>query len=249
MRAVIADDEFLAREELKYFIQNYSSLEIVGEFEDGLAVLKFLQESETDVIFLDINMPSLDGVMLAKSVSRFAQKPKIVFVTAYREHAVEAFELEAFDYILKPYSEERIISVLQKLERSGRQGEREQEKQEPEKQVFASPMEGRLTLHGEDSILVVNQEDIYYCEARERSTLVHTKDQTCPVNQSISDFYEKLPHDRFFRCHRSYIVNIRKIREIIPWFNNTYNIRLADMEAQIPVSRGNVREFRQLMEL
>jgi two-component system LytT family response regulator len=116
MRAIIVEDEFLAREELKYFIKNYSSIEIVDEFEDGIEVLKFIQKNEIDVIFLDINILSLDGVLLAKNISKFSKKPYIVFITAYKEHAVEAFEIEAFDYILKPYHESRMISMLKKLE-------------------------------------------------------------------------------------------------------------------------------------
>lgn len=112
MKAIIVDDEFLAREELKYFIQNYSKIDIVSEFSDGIEVLKFIQNNEIDVIFLDINIPSLDGVLLAQSISKFTKKPYIVFITAYKEHAVEAFEVEAFDYILKPYSESRIVSML-----------------------------------------------------------------------------------------------------------------------------------------
>ena len=116
MKGIIVEDEYLSREELKYFIKNYSGIEIVGEFDDGLDVLKFLQENEVDAIFLDINIPSLDGVFLAKNISKFAVKPYIIFITAYKEHAAEAFEIEAFDYILKPYSEDRIISMLRKLE-------------------------------------------------------------------------------------------------------------------------------------
>ena len=103
MKAIVVDDEFLAREELKYFINNFSNIEIAAEFEDGIEVLKYIQNNEVDVIFLDINIPSLDGVLLAKSISKFTKKPFIVFITAYKEHAADAFEIEAFDYILKPY--------------------------------------------------------------------------------------------------------------------------------------------------
>lgn len=118
MKAIIVEDEFPAREELKYLIDAYSSIQVTNCFEDGLDVLKFLQENETDAIFLDINIPSLDGMLLAGSISKFAKKPYIIFTTAYKEHAAQAFELEAFDYILKPYDEKRIASMLHKLEAS-----------------------------------------------------------------------------------------------------------------------------------
>lgn len=116
MKVIIVEDEFLAQQELSWLIKTHSQMEIVGCFEDGLDVLKFLQHNRVDAIFLDINIPSLDGVLLAQNINQFAHKPFIVFVTAWKEHAVEAFELEAFDYILKPYQESRIISMLHKLE-------------------------------------------------------------------------------------------------------------------------------------
>ncbi|VTN10680.1 Inner membrane protein ypdA [Raoultella terrigena] len=115
MKVIIVEDEFLAQQELTWLINTHSQMEIVGTFDDGLDVLKFLQHNRVDAIFLDINIPSLDGVLLAQNISQFAHKPFIVFITAWKEHAVEAFELEAFDYILKPYQESRIINMLQKL--------------------------------------------------------------------------------------------------------------------------------------
>ena len=118
MKAIIVEDEFPAREELKYFIKNFSKIEILNEFDNGVEVLKFIQENIVDVIFLDINIPLLEGMLLARTINNFKFKPKIVFITAYKEHAVDAFELEAFDYILKPYSDDRIISMLNKLEKS-----------------------------------------------------------------------------------------------------------------------------------
>lgn len=240
MRAIIVEDEFLAREELKYFIKNYSSIEIVDEFEDGIEVFKFIQQNEVDVIFLDINIPSLDGVLLAKNISKFSKKPYIVFITAYKEHAVEAFEIEAFDYILKPYHESRIISMLKKLELSYNQ---------QKDNLHKNSVTNKINLWKNEKIIVVDLDDIYYCVARERLTYVFTKNEEYSVSVSITEFYNSLPKDKFFRCHRSYIVNITKIREIIPWFNNTYNLRLQDIDYEIPVSRSNLKEFKQLMNI
>src|SRR4051812_46817885 len=116
MKAIIVEDEIPAREELEYLIEAYSEIEVTHFFDDGLDVLKFLQEQETDVIFLDINIPSLDGILLASTISKFTKRPYIVFTTAYKEHAARAFELEAFDYVLKPYDEKRIAAMLSRLE-------------------------------------------------------------------------------------------------------------------------------------
>jgi two-component system LytT family response regulator len=240
MKAIIVEDEFLAREELKYFIKNYSKIEIIDEFEDGIDVLKFIQNNEVDIIFMDINIPSLDGVLLAKSISKFSKKPYIVFITAYKEHAAEAFEIEAFDYILKPYSESRIVAMLKKLENVNN---------DKENIIHKSSLSNKINLWRNEKIIVVDMNDIYYCAAEERITHVFTKNDEYSVNLGIAEFYETLPKNTFFKCHRSYIVNVNKIREIIPWFNNTYNLKLQDIDYQIPVSRSNIKEFKQLMNI
>lgn len=240
MRGIIVEDEFLAREELKYFIKNFSNIDIKGEFEDGVEVLKYLQENEVDVIFLDINIPLLDGIVLAKNISKFSKKPYIVFITAYKEYASDAFYIEAFDYILKPYDEKRIISMLKKLEIDFKSTKKE----EKDRKAI-----DKINLWNNDRIIVVNINDINYCEARERITTVYTNEGKYSVNMSISEFYETLPKDIFFRSHRSYIVNLTKIKEIIPWFNNTYNLKLKNVEDSVPVSRSHIKDFRNLMNI
>ncbi|MDR6720594.1 LytTR family DNA-binding domain-containing protein [Paenibacillus sp. 2003] len=266
MRALIVEDEILASEELNYLIEEHSQIEVVDRLEDGLDVLKFLQEQEVDVIFLDINIPSLDGMMLAHHIGKFATKPYIVFTTAYKEHAAEAFELEAFDYILKPYDEKRIAAMLHKLELAFKRDHAPVEQHVengPATLVDGSAAQGdllrerdtnshtdrRINLLRNDNIIVTDTADIYYAEAQEKVTKVYTKNGEFTMPVSISDFHSRLPEDTFFRCHRSYVVNLSQIREIVPWFNNTYLLRLRDLEAEVPVSRGKVKEFRQLMRI
>ncbi|WP_334292805.1 LytTR family DNA-binding domain-containing protein [Peptoclostridium litorale] len=233
LNCIIVDDEYPAREELKYFIREFSDIEILEEFDSPLEALKYIEKQNVDVIFLDISMPGLDGISLGRIISRFEEKPKIVFITAYREHAIDAFEIDAFDYILKPYSKERIIGLLKKLQKSSAKASGESIE--------------KITLWKDEKIIVLDIGDIYYCEASERNTIVHSKDESYIENTSISDFYKRLPKDRFFRTHRSYIVNLDKIKEIIPWFNNTYNIRLKDDVGEVPVSRSNIKDFRKIM--
>lgn len=244
MRAIIVEDEFPAREELKYFINNYSDIEILREFDNGLDVLKFIQENCIDVIFLDINIPLLDGMLLAKTINQFKKKPKIVFITAYKEYAVDAFELEAFDYVLKPYSEDRILSMLKKLEKL--------KDIEYRKEVYDEPEEihhSTVSLWKDNKLRVVNINEIFYCEARERETVVYTKDESYIVKNSISDFYNNLSNNLFFKTHRSYIVNLSKIQEIIPWFNNTYKLKLKYMDNEVFVSRSKIKEFKKIMNI
>ncbi|AMO47917.1 Two component transcriptional regulator, LytTR family [Enterobacter sp. FY-07] len=242
MKVIIVEDEILAQQELSWLIKAHSQMEIVGTFDDGLDVLKYLQHNKVDAIFLDINIPSLDGVLLAQNISQFAHKPFIVFITAWKEHAVEAFELEAFDYILKPYQESRIISMLQKLEHAWQQHTGATTNPQPRENAT-------INLVKDERIIVTSIHDIYYAEAHEKMTFVYTKRESYVMPMNITEFCSKLPAAHFFRCHRSYCVNLDKIREIEPWFNNTYILRLRDLEFQVPVSRSKVKEFRQLMAI
>lgn len=243
MKVIIVEDEVLAQQELNWLIKEHSQMDIVATFDDGLDVLKYLQHHEVDAIFLDINIPSLDGVLLAQNISKFAHKPFIVFITAWKEHAVEAFELEAFDYILKPWQESRIIGMLQKLESAW------QQQTAPHATGQSSRENFTINLMKDERIIVTDINDIYYAEAHEKMTFVYTRREAYVMPMNITEFCSRLPENHFFRCHRSYCVNLSKIREIEPWFNNTYILRLRDLDFQVPVSRSKVKEFRQLMRL
>lgn len=165
----------------------------------------------------------------------------MVFVTAHKEFAAEAFELEVFNYILKPYNEARIVQVLQQLEQQAR-------RPAPGSVEVNAPA-ATVNLTKGERIIVTPCEQIYYAEADEKLTYVYTRDDRVVLSMSLSEFISRLPTERFFRCHRSYCVNIDKIREIVPWFNSTYLIHLHDLDAEIPVSRSNIKAFRQLMRL
>lgn len=243
MKVIIVEDEILAQQELSWLIKAHSQMEIVATFDDGLDVLKYLQHNKADALFLDINIPSLDGVLLAQNISQFVHKPFIVFITAWKEHAVEAFELEAFDYILKPYQESRIITMLQKLEAAW------QQQSGTGGSSVATRENDTINLIKDERIIVTSIHDIYYAEAHEKMTFVYTRRESYVMPMNITEFCSKLPTAHFFRCHRSYCVNLNKIREIEPWFNNTYILRLRDLDFQVPVSRSKVKEFRQLMHL
>ena len=245
MKAIIVEDEFLAQQELSWIIKQHSAIDIVACFDNGLDVLKFLQHSEVDVIFLDINIPSLDGVLLAQNISKFAHKPQIVFITAWKEHAVQAFELEAFDYILKPYHESRIVAMLHKLEAHWQQ----QHQPNVPDAATLRPIAQTVNLIKDERIIVTDINEIYYVEAHEKLSFVYTRREEYVMSMTITEFCHRLPESQFFRCHRSYCVNLSKIREIEPWFNNTYILRLRDLDFQVPVSRSKVKAFRQLMRL
>jgi two-component system LytT family response regulator len=245
MKALIVEDEYLARDELKWLIESHSAIEVVATEEDGLAALRYLQENDLDVVFLDINIPSIDGMTLARTLHKQANPPKVVIVTAYKEYAAEAFELEIFDYILKPFNEQRVANTLRKLENH----------QSPASlpavvQQIAPTAKRTVNIPRKDSILVLPADLIYYARADEKLTYVHTAKGHFVIPTSIGDFAEKLPADTFFRCHRSWCINISRIREISPWFNGTYVIKLHNFDdVEIPVSRSHLKDFKQLMQL
>ncbi|MBE6043419.1 MAG: response regulator transcription factor [Clostridium thermopalmarium] len=234
MNCIIVDDEYPAREELKHFINEFSSIVIEAEFDDSIKALEYIEKNKPDIIFLDINMPKLDGMALGRIINNFEEKIDVVFITAHKEYAVDAFEVEAFDYILKPYSEERIMSTLKRLEKSRSDND-------------VKYVSNKMTLKKDNKLKVIEVSDICYCEASERETIIYTSSNRYTEHCSISEFYKRLPKEHFFRTHRSYIVNLDKITEIIPWFNNTYMIKLKGIDEEIPVSRNNINNFKQLM--
>ncbi|MGO1298483.1 MAG: LytR/AlgR family response regulator transcription factor, partial [Vibrio sp.] len=168
LRAIIVEDEYLAREELCYLVKTYSDIDVVTSFADGLEAFKYLQQNQVDVVFLDINIPSIDGMLLARNIHQSAQSPLIVFTTAYKEFAVDAFELEAFDYLLKPINEERVKRVLSKLEETSAasRGVTSSDEQTAKPTMINLMHEGRIRVSGVDQVR--------YAVAHEKTTLVYT---------------------------------------------------------------------------
>jgi two-component system, LytTR family, response regulator len=232
MNCIIIDDEYPALQELCYLIGHFSLIKILGKFADSIKALEYVQSHPVDVIFLDINMPKLDGLTFSRILNTLEQKPLLVFITAYREYAVEAFEVAAFDYILKPYSEDRIAGILKRLEN-----------------CTIPKCSSKIALWKNEKMFVINISDICYCEASEHDVFIYTSNEKYKVSSSISHFHKKLPQEKFFKCHRSYIVNLDRIIEVIPWFNNTFMLKLQGVDIEVPVSRQNIQLFKQLMNI
>lgn len=238
LKCVIVEDEFPAREELKYFISSYDGIELEKEFDSPLDALKFIQNNQIDVIFLDINMPELDGMSLGKILSKLNSQLKIVFITAYRDYAAEAFEIKAFDYLLKPYSEDRIREVLDNLT-STNKGEL----------TKLNNKLNKITVSSGEKLIVLSIDEISYIEIIEKESLIYTKDSSYTSKLKLSKWEELLPKNKFYRTHRSYIVNLDKIKEIEPWFNGTYILKIEDLKFKVPVSRNNIKEFKELLHI
>ncbi|MBC2851567.1 MULTISPECIES: LytR/AlgR family response regulator transcription factor [unclassified Cetobacterium] len=242
IKCLIIEDEFPAREELKYFINNNKNFQIEKEFENPIDALKYIDNQKIDVIFLDINMPELDGMSLGKIIYRLNKDVKLVFITAYRDFAADAFEIKAFDYILKPYSEDRIIQVLDNLVLN-------HSKNTNEICVKENLLSKKITVNLDSKMVVISVSDILYVEADEKETRVFTSECSYSSKLKISQFETLLIENSFFRCHRSYIVNIDKVVEVEPWFNGTYILKVLKKDFKIPVSRNKVKELKEILTI
>ena len=238
LTCVIVEDEFPAREELKYFLTKHKEISLEKEFENPIDSLKYLQENKVDIVFLDINMPELDGMSLGKILTKLNPNIKIIFITAYRDYAAEAFEIKAFDYLLKPYSEKRITEVLNNLTMI--------KDNSPTKEVEKI---NKVTVFLDEKMVVLSLDEIYYIEVSEKESLVYTQNEIYTSKLKISKWEEILHKNKFYRTHRAYIVNLDKIKEVEPWFNGTFVLKIQDLKFKVPVSRNNIKEFKELLSI
>ncbi|MDU2065968.1 MAG: LytTR family DNA-binding domain-containing protein [Sporomusaceae bacterium] len=241
LKAIIVDDELPAREELKYILGKIEGIEIVKECDDGEEVKPMIEATSPDVIFLDIQMRSQDGIVTAGEVLDLPNPPQIVFCTGFSEFAVKAFELNAVDYILKPYSLERVEATVQKLKKFKNFMDNKTE--------TAVLKSGNICVWSSDRIVVLRPAKILFARSDEkRQTMLYTEQGIYHTKSTLKELAEILEPQRFFRTHKSYLVNLDKIEEIIPWFNNTYVLALEDCkETNIPVARHYIKQFNQIM--
>lgn len=236
INCIIVEDELPAREELKYFLNEEKEIKLIEEFESPLDTLNFLEKNKIDVVFLDINMPGMNGINLGKIISKIYPEVKIIFITAYKDYAVDAFEVKAFDYLLKPYSEERIRNLLKSLVST----------KSVDNILNRNTSLKKITINMDEKIYVLSLTDVDYIEANEKETLIFANKKRYVSKIKISKWEEMLEGYNFYRCHRSYIVNLDKIVEIEQWFNSSWIIKLKNYSTTIPVSRNNIKELKEL---
>ena len=239
INCIIVEDELPAREELKYFLNEEKEIKLIAEFDNPLDTLNFLENNTADVIFLDINMPDMNGISLGKIITKMYPNIKIVFITAYKDYAVDAFEIKAFDYLLKPYSESRIKNLLKSLVNI---------KTEVTSSVKNSNLK-KITVNIDERLYVISLNDVDYIEASEKETLIFSNQKKYISKIKISKWEEMLKGYNFYRCHRSFIINLDKITEIEQWFNSSWIIKIKNYTTAIPVSRNNIRELKELFSM
>lgn len=244
---LVVDDEEHAREELAYLLEESGATDEIRKAGSAAAALVELQEAPADVVFLDIRMPGLDGLQLAKTLAQFTAPPAVVFVSAYEEHAVEAFAIDATDYLLKPVSMERLTATLKRLEeRLSSRGS--DEPAAPSRDDDASFPFVAVDVAGKTRL--IERAEIRYVESRGDYVRLHTYKECYLIRRSMSSLAELWEPEGFARVHRSYMINLRHVIEIQPFFNQTLMVRLNNSaETKIPVSRRRARELRERLGL
>ncbi|MBN2897951.1 MAG: response regulator transcription factor [Clostridia bacterium] len=251
IRCIVIDDEKPARDEIKYLLAQKDGFEMVGEGENGVDAINLINSVHPDVIFCDINMPLLSGIEVAKLIMKKKIDVQLIFITAYDEHAIQAFELCALDYLLKPIRDERFDHTIDKItERlKNKSGNLEQVDQllttlKPTKERC-----NHLCLYREGLLYPVKLSEVIYIHAEEKMLYFHTNKGVFESNKALAEVEEILPEKDFFKCHRAYIININSIESIIPWFNRTYRVKLMGIDEEIPVSRGQTNKLKEYLNI
>jgi two-component system LytT family response regulator/two-component system response regulator LytT len=270
LRAVLVDDEQLTRDELGYLLGQIGGVDVIGQAGNGIEALTTIGRLHPDVVFLDVQMPGLTGFEVARRMLESNASPHIIFVTAYDQHAIEAFEVNAVDYLLKPVDQARLELALERARR---------------RMTFARPGEGgtgavagaaegagindaqlekivqmvaerqnrrdRLAIKVGERLLLVQAEEILYASLADETVTVATSQHVGTSNyRTLDELQARLDPDVFWRVHRSHLVNINKIKEIVPWFSRNYILRMKDEKStEIPVSRTQTRRLREYLKL
>ena len=236
------DDEPLARDELKYLLIRSEQVEILGESDCIEEAVTAITDLKPDLVFLDIELDDDNGLNLARQLESHEQTPAIVFATAYDEYALQAFDVNAVDYILKPFDEERIQKTLGKIKKM----QDFRNKPVPIQSSMKHNNNGKIAVLADERIILLTLEDILYFASSEGKCKIVTIDQAYKVADALVVLEKKLNSAKFFRVHRSFIVNLDHVVEIEPWFNSTYNLLMKD-GSKVPVSRTYVKELKQLL--
>jgi two-component system response regulator LytT len=259
MNTLIVDDERPARDELAYLLKAFPDVNVVAQGRNGLEAVALIKEHEPDLVFLDVQMPGLDGLgVIKKLVERKLRVPQIVFATAYDHYAVHAFEVNAVDYVLKPFDKMRIARAIQRAKKMVEAHASPVERLETlvgqlgaaaPKPRAAPPV--KLLVKAQSRMILIDAEDLVYASIQDGSITIFSRDTEGVSNyRTVEELMGALDPDVFWRPHRSYLVNINHIKEVVPWFKSSYMLKMDDKRAsEIPVSRNQTKRLRELLKL
>lgn len=243
-KIVIVEDETVSNDELKHIVSKDYRFNVVEQAYDGVNALKIIEDKEPEVVFIDINIPGKDGLELAEEIKVMLPDTILIFSTAYDKYAIKAFEIKVYDYILKPYDENRIKESLNSVASI-------LYSRIYNKTIDKSVMENikcvvnKVPCENNGRIILIDIDKIYFCYSKYEKNYLKTDKGKYYTSKTLQELLEK---EQFFRCHRSYIVNINKIKEVYSWFNGTYKIVVDDGDnSELPVSRTHVRELKKIL--
>lgn len=250
LRALVVDDERLARDELCFLLASFPEVEIVGQASNGLEAVELVRELSPDLLFLDIQMPGLDGFQLVREIRTLERSPFIIFVTAYDQYAIQAFEVSALDYLLKPVARERLVQAIDRVRPMLAQQSALDERLSrflasmPSRQRHLAKIPVRRRRH----LLLIDAHEIVYSYVRDGVVFIATQDHQDMVSyRTLDEFGSELDPEIFHRVHRSYLANVNHIREIIPLASGNYELLMDDAAAtRIPLSRQHARQLRRI---
>jgi two-component system LytT family response regulator len=245
MRILIVDDEAPARERLKRYLVSLEGMEVIGEASDGAQAVETIEAQSPDLVLLDIQMPGLDGFGVVEALE---DPPAIIFVTAYDQYAIRAFEVHALDYLLKPFSRERLGQAIFRAQDALAEGQDLSAQLRLLLKDLAAQGRylSRLAVRDGKCILVLDAEQIDWIGVEDEQVLVHVSDRVYSIRRTLAELETRLDPARFFRAHRSAIVNLDRIQEIIPWFKGSYVLRLTT-GAEVDLSRAQARALRKIL--
>ena len=250
---MVADDEQLSRDELCFLLGQLDGVEVVGQAANGVEALDEIARRAPDVAFLDVQMPGLTGFEVARRLMESGTGPSVIFVTAFDQRAIEAFEVNAVDYVLKPVDSARLETALTRARR--RRGENEPLAGQLDRLVrmMAGQKDRRdqVAVKVNDRFVLVQADDIIHASLVEDSINIVTSQVSGTSNdRTLEELHARLNPEVFWRVHRSHLVNINKVKEIVPWFSRNYILRMTDAKAtEIPVSRSQTRRLREYLKL
>jgi two-component system LytT family response regulator len=246
MKIIIIDDEPLARSIIREYLQFHPELELVAECNDGFEGVKAIQQYQPDLIFLDIQMPKINGFEMIELIE---EPPAVIFTTAFDEYAIKAFESHAVDYLLKPFSRERFDKAISKWTRGGKTSSSKEQLAPLLESVSISPAEHyRVVVKLSGKIRIIPVEEIHYLEAADDYVKIHTREGGFLKNKTMGHFETVLNKNQFVRTHRSYMVNIAEITRIDPYEKDNH-LALLKSGARVPVSKTGYAKLKTVLGL
>jgi two-component system, LytTR family, response regulator LytT len=254
LSVIIVDDEQLARDELSYLLRDVEDLDLIGQGKNGLEAVNLIKETSPDLVFLDVQMPGLDGFgVIKKLLEKKIPLPNIVFTTAFDQYAVQAFEVSALDYVLKPYDKKRIVQAVEKARKTCESEVAPNDKLDNLVKLLEQqrPQTTKILLKANNRLFLVDQKEICFASIEDGVITVVAQSMEGQSNcRTLEELMSSLDANLFWRAHRSFLVNINRIKEVVPWFKSSYQIRMDDRkQTEIPVSRAQTRRLRDLFGL